>query len=101
MLINAVSLPAKKAARMSSAASAANISPGLYLDRLLTPMPPEQILEHELHAEIGHRQDAKAPQGPAHRRSPAPAEAQTPNQQHAEQQPGNDRQDGFLHQVLR
>src|SRR6202041_3771438 len=105
--MRAVSLPAKNAARTSNTASAENKSPrdgcsilGYERGRL-APMPPEQILEHELHAEIGHGQDPEAPQGPAHRGSPPPAKAQAPNQQHAEQQPRDERQDGLLHQVLR
>src|ERR1700722_768965 len=105
--MSAVSLPAKNAARTSNPASAANKSPrdgcsilGYERGRL-APMPSEEILEHEFHAEIGNRQDPEAPQGPAHCGFSPPAKSQTPDQQHAEQQPRDERQDGFLHQILR
>ena len=45
--------------------------------------------------------NAEAAQGPAHGRAAAPAEANAADQQHAEQHPGDERQHGLLHQVLR
>src|SRR5882757_1309643 len=104
MLINAVSLPAKKAASMSNPASSVNNRPRVGCSirgcEGSAPMAPEHVLENELHAEIGHRQDAEAPQSPANRGSAAPAEAQPPDEQHAEQQPRDERQDRLLYQVL-
>src|SRR5580704_12249925 len=101
--MSAVSLPAKNAARMSSPAKAPNriSKEGCGTRPGLAPMSPEYILEDELHAEIRHGQNAKAAQGPLNGRPAAPSESNASNQEHAEQRPGDERQGGLLHQVLR
>ena len=70
----------------ASPASVANKNPrdGCSIRRKSTPVPPEQILEDEFHAEIRDRQNPETAQGPAHRGSAAPAKAQAPDEQHAE-----------------
>src|SRR5450432_1774774 len=67
----------------------------------LAPMPPKHGLEDELYAKIRDGQDAEAAQSPSNRRAPAPPESDAPDQEHAEQQPRNEGQNGLLHQVLR
>src|ERR1017187_1804578 len=107
--MSAVSLPAKNAARMSNPANApksnpkggcgirAGDRPGVLRGLGLAPMSPEHILEDELHAKIRHGQNTKAAQGPLNGRAAAPAESNAPNQQHAEQHPGDEGQSGLLH----
>src|SRR6185312_14316079 len=102
--MSAVSLPAKNAARISNPANAPNSSPKEGCDirgKRLAPMPPEYILEDEFRAEIRQRQYAEAAQGPAYGGAPAPAEADTADQQHAEDGQSDERQHGLLRQILR
>src|ERR1700730_17071540 len=103
MLISAVSLPAKNAARTSNPPNAVNRSPrdGCSILRRSTPVPSEQIFEDEFHAEIRDRQNPETAQGPAHRRAAAPAKSQPADEQHAEDDPRDQRQHRLLHQVLR
>src|SRR5580698_495477 len=101
--MSAVSLPAKNAARMSNPANAQNRVPkeGCGTRPGLAPMSPEHILEDEFHPEIRHGQYTKAAQGPLNGRTAAPSESNAPDHEHAEQRPGDERQGGLLHQVLR
>ena len=64
-------------------------------------MPPEHILEDELHAEISDGQNAEAAQGPTYREAPTPTETDAADQQHAEDGPRNQRQHRLVNQMLR
>src|SRR5271166_5984683 len=102
--MSAVSLPAKNAASSSNATSAQNMMPSegfCIVGVSSAPVSPLQILEHELRTKIGEDQHAETPERQAYRESAAPPVAHPPDQQHAEQHPGDQRQDGFVNQVLR
>ncbi len=60
----------------------------------------QDVFANQLAAEIGQHQQAETGQRPADCLVPAPAEAVTAPQQYAEDDPGQARQQGFVHQVL-
>ena len=59
----------------------------------------KQQFQHELAAEIGQHQDHEAGQGPGQGLLSAPAESVTTPQQGAEDQPGDDREQGLVDEL--
>src|ERR1700677_4237034 len=65
-----------------------------------TPVPPEQIFEHEFRPEIRQDQKSEPAQGPCHGSSSTPAVAHPADQQHAENDPSDARENGLVLKML-
>src|SRR5262245_18620794 len=63
-------------------------------------MPAEHELENDAAAEVGEGENAEAAKCPVHRGSATPSETPAPEQKQREHEPGGDRQDGLVREVL-